>query len=55
MKPETIDDLFLILALVLILWGFLDPTKLVLILAGVLVMFVIIKGEDDDAGKKSEE
>ena len=47
MRPETIDDLFLILGMALIAWGFWDPTRLVLILAGALVIFVILKGDDD--------
>ena len=53
MRPEAIDDLFLILGMALIAWGFWDPTRLVLILAGALVIFVILKGDDDD-GERTE-
>ena len=53
MNPNTIDDAFLIIGMALIAWGFWDPTKLVLILAGALVIFVILKGDDDNAGEET--
>lgn len=50
--PETIDDIFLIAGMVMIAYGFWDPTRLVLILGGSLIIFVILVSSDD--GGKEE-
>ena len=48
MRPEAIDDLFLIVGMALIAWGFWDPSRLILIFGGALIIFLILKGGDDE-------
>lgn len=47
MNPEAIDDLFLIVGMALIAWGFWDPSRLMLIFGGALIIFLILRGADN--------
>ena len=48
MRPEAIDDIFLIVGMAMIAWGFWDPSRLILIFGGALIIFLILRGVDDD-------
>jgi len=52
-RPEAIDDLFLIVGMVMIAYGFWDPTRLVLILGGSLIIFVILVSSNDGGKEKA--
>ena len=52
MRPEAIDDIFLIVGMAMIAWGFWDPSRLILIFGGALVIFLILTGgTDGDEGE----
>jgi len=54
-NQDTVDDIFLIVGMVLIAYGFWDPSRLVLILAGALVIFVVLTwGDGDDKDREKE-
>ena len=45
LESQTAEDLMLVLALVLIGYGIYDRTRLLLILAGVIIILIIVVGD----------
>lgn len=45
-EDARLDDLFLVLALVLIGYGLYDPSRMLLILGGVFIFIIILMGDD---------
>ncbi len=51
MRESTTDDIFLIIGLAMIAYGFYDMTRLILVFGGTLLIFVILNGRPDDGSE----
>ena len=59
MRPEAIDDIFLIVGMAMIAWGFWDITRLMLVFGGTLIIFLVLRGgtngdEGETIGRSEE-
>jgi len=50
-RESTTDDIFLIVGLAMIAYGFWDMTRLILVFGGTLIIFVILNGRPDDGSE----